>query len=59
MQASEKSGLLDLLEPSDNVMADRGFDVGDLLCHRGITLNIPFFLGHRQQTVTGSPGSPD
>ena len=46
---TEKSGLLDLLEPGDNVMADRGFDVGNILQHRGVTLNIPPFLGQRDQ----------
>ena len=46
---TEKSGVLDLLEPGDNVMADRGFDIGDVLEARGITLNIPPFLGERDQ----------
>ena len=43
------SGMLDLLEPGDNVMADRGFDTGDILEARGITLNTPPFLGERDQ----------
>ena len=30
-------------------MADRGFDVGNILQHRGVTLNIPPFLGQRDQ----------
>ena len=34
-----KCGLLDLLEEGDNVMADKGFKIGDLLTERGITLN--------------------
>lgn len=36
-----KSGLLDLLEPGDSVMADKGFTIADLLYDRGIELNIP------------------
>ena len=36
-----KSGLLDLLEAGDSVMADRGFTIADLLEMKGVTLNIP------------------
>ncbi|XP_061173428.1 uncharacterized protein LOC133182596 [Saccostrea echinata] len=35
------SGFLDLLEPGDNVMADKGFTMTDLLREKGCTLNIP------------------
>ena len=37
----EKSGLLDLLEADDSVMADRGFTIADLLGAKGVTLNMP------------------
>ena len=36
-----RSGLLDLLEAGDSVMADRGFIIADLLEMKGVTLNIP------------------
>jgi hypothetical protein len=36
-----QSGILDLLEPGDSVMADRGFTIADLLEERGVDLNIP------------------
>ena len=36
-----KSGLLDLLEPEDSVMADKGFTIADLLAAQGVSLNIP------------------
>ena len=39
-----ESGLHDLLETRDHVMADRGFDIEDDLYARGVKLNIPPFL---------------
>ena len=42
------SGLLEKLEPGDNIIADRGFDIADIL-PSGITLNIPTFNGGRDQ----------
>ena len=49
---TEKSGVLDLLEPGDSVMADKGFPIGDLLEKRGCTLNIPPFRGSANQFST-------
>ena len=34
-------GILKLLERGDSVMADRGFNIADLLAARGVDLNIP------------------
>ncbi|XP_062597541.1 uncharacterized protein LOC134258963 [Saccostrea cucullata] len=40
---TEHSGFLDLVKPGDEVMADRGFLIRDLLLERRATLNIPPF----------------
>ena len=40
-ELTERCGLLDLLEPGDSVMADRGFTIADMLDVRGVNLNIP------------------
>ena len=43
-----KSGFLDYLCPGDTVMADRGFNIRDLLNERKVDLIIPPFLGGRK-----------
>ena len=41
-------GILDLLEPNDQIMADQGFDIQDDLPNN-VTLNIPPFLDGKDQ----------
>lgn len=43
-----RSGLVDLVEPGDLVMADRGFTIDDLLS-QSVELNIPPFLCNKTQ----------
>ena len=43
-ELTKRNGILDLLEPGDSVMADRGFKIEDLLLI-GAKLNIPPFYG--------------
>ena len=45
----EKSGLLDKLETGDEIMADKGFVIQDLLTPIGVRLNIPPFLDSKTQ----------
>ena len=48
-ELTRQSGILDLLESGDSVMADRGFDIEDDLILRGVHLNIPPFLRNKKQ----------
>ena len=43
------SGILDLLEPGDTAMADKGFDIGDMLRGKRISLNLTPFLHYSGQ----------
>ena len=40
-ELTSRCGLLDLLEDGDSVMADKGFNIADLLNAKSVTLNIP------------------
>ena len=45
----EHSGILQLLEEGDSVMADRGFEIQDLLTPREVYLSIPPFTRSKDQ----------
>ena len=51
-ELTRKSGLFEKLEPGDSIMADWGFDIEDML-PKGVTGNIPAFLGGREQLDPG------
>jgi hypothetical protein len=44
-----KSGLLPLLDPEDQLMADKGFIIQDLLDPIGCSVTIPAFLSSKKQ----------
>ena len=43
-----ESGILDLLDPGDNVMVDRGFDISNIVPN-SVSGNMPPFLPGRDQ----------
>jgi len=47
-EITQKCGVLALMEPGDNIMADKGFYIHELLSP-GVSLNIPPFKGTRDQ----------
>ena len=49
---TSKCGIIDLLEIGDNVMADCRFEIQETLKPKGVTLNIPPFLGKRKQLTS-------
>ncbi|XP_053399796.1 uncharacterized protein LOC123549883 [Mercenaria mercenaria] len=49
VEITRLSGLLDLIEPGDDVMADKGFTIKNLLNEKQATLNIPPFLSSKRQ----------
>ena len=48
-ELTRKSGILELLQRGDFVMADRGFDIQDDLTPLGVKLNMPPFLRGKSQ----------
>ena len=46
---TKQSGVLDLLESGDSLMADRGFNIEEYLILRGVKLNIPPYLRGKSQ----------
>lgn len=46
---TKKSGLLELLEKGDSVMAERGFNIQNDLTPLGVKVNIPTFLKGKAQ----------
>ena len=45
----KRSGLFPLLEPGDQLMADKGFDIKDILEPIGCEITIPAFLASKGQ----------
>ena len=47
----ERSGLLNprMFDDGDEIMADKGFNIRDLTDKIGVRLNLPIFLGSRDQ----------
>ena len=52
-EITARSGLIDLLEADNQVMADKGFLINDLLASKNVALVIPPFLGEKGHFSTG------
>ena len=49
VEITKLSGILALVEPGDDVMAEKGLTLKKMLGDRGVTLNIPHFLSSKGQ----------
>jgi hypothetical protein len=52
LEIVKKSQFVDLIEPGDDVMADRGFNIRHLLLPKRATLNIPAFSKGKALSLT-------
>ena len=49
VEITRLSGILDLLEPGDEVMADKGFTLTKVLAEKHVKLTIPAFLSNKKK----------
>ena len=48
-ELTARSGLIDKLQRNDVIMADRGFNISDLLVSKGVRVNVPPFMNQSRQ----------
>ena len=49
VELTKLSGLLDIIEQGDDIMADKGLTIKRILEEKGAALNVPDFLRKKKQ----------